>query len=97
VIANTIPKATELELANFGIESRTITATDLLAALESFILDRPIEKGRKLAPDDECRGMPQFANSGDKIWQTVAVARHIVDRVLQRDIGSAPDAQFRNH
>src|SRR5262245_61619663 len=33
-------------------------------------------------------GMPQFGNSGDKIWQAVAVARPYVSTVLQRDGGS---------
>jgi uncharacterized membrane protein YkgB len=39
-------------------------------------------------------GRPQFGNSGDKIWQKVAVARHIFERVLRRDVGSAAGPQF---
>jgi uncharacterized membrane protein YkgB len=40
------------------------------------------------------QGRPQFGNSGDKIRQTVAVARHIFERVLRREVGSAAGFAF---
>lgn len=52
VIANTIPEATKSELANFGVESRSITQTVVLAALERCQQDCSVVTGLKLIPDD---------------------------------------------
>ena len=52
VIANTIPEATKSELANFGVESRSITQTAVLAALERCQQHCSVVTGLKLIPDD---------------------------------------------
>jgi len=50
VIGNQIPDATKLELANFGVESRTIITQAVSAALQLCQPDRPGTKGLKLIP-----------------------------------------------
>jgi hypothetical protein len=37
---------------------------------------------------------PQFGNSGDKIRQTVAVVRHMFERIVRRDVGSDAAPRF---
>jgi hypothetical protein len=52
VIGHSIPKTTEAELANRGIESRAIPECDVLAALEGTIDGTPVQRGLQLSPDD---------------------------------------------
>lgn len=55
VISDAIPECTSNELANFGIETRTITAAQVAAALEAEPMSEPVAKSLQLIPDDAAR------------------------------------------
>lgn len=55
VLSDTIPEHTSAELANFGIDARTITVTQAAAALEAESIPEPVAKSLKVIPDDTAR------------------------------------------
>ena len=52
VIGNAIPKKTEAELANFGIEARAISVATVLEALQKCTTETSAPTGLKLDPDN---------------------------------------------
>ncbi len=73
VIGNQIPDATRLELANFGVESRTITTRAVSAALQLCQPDRPGSTGLKLIPDDLTKIKHLLAKDGAALVPAVSL------------------------
>jgi hypothetical protein len=60
---------------------RAVNGANLSSQASGIVAAIHFKSGADVKDDDgarrcEGRGMPQSGNSGDKIWQTLAVARH---------------------
>ena len=67
VIGNSIPDATKAELANFGVESRAISLSEVSGALRRCEDKNEVVSGLKLAPDDDLATVRHLLSDYDAV------------------------------